>query len=129
MKDTNETIRKIGELNNNAQFVEELKQAKTASEAVKVFANYGAEVTESELNDLITRNKAYESGELSAEELEEVAGGINWWKIAKGLLSILEGIFMSEFERNEQEIENLNTAAEQVAESAQQLGETAEEAA
>ena len=69
-------------------------QAKSVEESLEILKANGLEMSAEELRvakaDLASTPK---EGELGEEDLEAVAGGVNWYKIGKGILEILEGIF------------------------------------
>ena len=56
-----------------------------------MFAEEGVPVTP-EIPEVVLA-EANKEGELGEEDLETVSGGVNWYKIGKGVLLILEGIF------------------------------------
>ena len=62
-----------------------LEAAQTTEDVVKAFAEEGIEVTREQLEEALRQYQASESGELSAETLDAVAGGINLWDILRRL--------------------------------------------
>ena len=66
----------IQELINDETFAESLASAKSYEAIAKLFADKGVEVTMDELQMIMEAPAAESSDELSAEALEEVAGGM-----------------------------------------------------
>lgn len=62
-----------------------LRNAATPEEAVRVCAQAGIPITAEQLEEALRQHQASESGELSEETLDAVAGGINWWDILRRL--------------------------------------------
>lgn len=85
-----ELVAKLAELSENEEFSKKFEKAETPEAALAILAEYGVETTEEELRELVAKKN---EGELTADELEDVAGGVNWVKLAKGVLQVLEGIF------------------------------------
>jgi len=64
---------KLEELSNNEEFIERLCKVENTDEAISLFAEFGVEVTEQEINDL---RDSFTAGELNEDELDDVAGGL-----------------------------------------------------
>ena len=83
----NELKEKLAGLDGNQEFAKALETAKNVEDLVRIFAEYGVETTEKELRELGASDK---EGELSAEDLEDVAGGaVNWRRILRSVRDIL----------------------------------------
>ncbi len=65
---------------NNPAVEEEMIQVKTVEELQTVFARYGIVVDEDELDKLMAGTLIAPEGEVSEEELADVAGGALTWK-------------------------------------------------
>ena len=63
------------ELSRNEEFKSKLENAQSVSELVEILREYGIETTEEELEAAY----AAQEGELSEENLEDVAGGCIWF--------------------------------------------------
>jgi predicted ribosomally synthesized peptide with nif11-like leader len=73
----NEMQKKIEELMANTEFTDKLSQCETCDEIAVLFGTEGIEVSGEELETAMERVAAQnENGELSEENLEQVAGGV-----------------------------------------------------
>ena len=78
-----ERMEKLGALLANEDFCQKFISCTTKQEAYKLFADNGSDLTEEEINGLALQIKALtqklieNDGELSEEDLEQIAGGIN----------------------------------------------------
>ena len=64
-----------GDVTMNEEMFKKLKAAKSAEEMIAVAREYGKELTKEQAEEMLTL--ANEGNELSDDELDEVAGGIN----------------------------------------------------
>lgn len=80
----------INELLENEEFSEKMSTTETTEEVIKVFADYGVAVTEEELDAAVAYAKE-NGGELSEDELNNVAGGVVAECVALGGLLITLG--------------------------------------
>lgn len=77
-------LEKIKELFENEDFVKTFASCTSIADAAALFAENGLELTEAEVEGLVNQiriiiEKLVENGgELSEEDLEQIAGGINW---------------------------------------------------
>lgn len=65
----------------NEEMFKKLKEAKTADELIAIAKEYGKELTKEHAEEMLNHSDA--SGELSDDDLDSVAGGINmpgWMK-------------------------------------------------
>ena len=78
-----ERMEKLGALLTNEDFCQKFIACTTKQEAYKLFADNGSDLTEEEINGLALQLKALtqklieNNGELSEEDLEQIAGGAN----------------------------------------------------
>ncbi len=73
------------ELMQDEEFMNKFLATQSAEEAVKLFAENGVEITAEELTAAINAAAEQKEGELEAEELDNVAGGISW--VTVGLIA------------------------------------------
>ena len=72
-----ETIaKKLAVIMNNAEAKARLEKTANFDEAVAILKEYGVEITAEELKSCAIGET---DGELSAESLDQVAGGAKWW--------------------------------------------------
>lgn len=72
-----ETIaKKLAGVMNNAEAKARLEKTANFDEAVAILKEYGVEITAEELKSCAMGET---DGELSAESLDQVAGGAKWW--------------------------------------------------
>lgn len=77
---------KLKALAENEEFTEKLKQTESMEEAIKLFAEYGVEVTEEDLKNLMA---AVPEGELDEAALENVSGGFIGFVIAAAIILLV----------------------------------------
>ena len=75
---TEMTAKKIADVMNNEEARERLEKTANFDDAVAIFNEYGVEITVDELKKFAAIGDS--DGELSAESLDQVAGGAGWWK-------------------------------------------------
>lgn len=75
---------KMAALFENEAFVKELKQQSSPEQVRDVFAKNGVNLSDEELADFFAEGKQIETGELGADDLDDVAGGI--WGVLGGML-------------------------------------------
>ena len=79
----NELMEKLGALQNQEGFEQELAQVVTPEDMQKLFAKHGVELTLDEVREVVNQAGAQNKDELTAEDLEDVAGGAWWVPVAK----------------------------------------------
>jgi hypothetical protein len=72
-----EKIKKINELINSEEFADEIENLETIEELQAAFKNHGVEMTADEIIDLGTKIAVSGDGEISEDDLKNVAGGVN----------------------------------------------------
>ena len=83
----NELMEKLGGLQNQESFEQELAQVATPEDMQKLFAKHGVELTLDEVREVVNQASAQNKDELSAEDLDDVAGGAWWVPVAKFVVS------------------------------------------
>ena len=73
---------KFEALQNSETFEKELANVSTPEEMQQLFSNHGIEMTIEEIRDLVAEASKLNNDELSAEDLDDVAGGV--WYVAVG---------------------------------------------
>lgn len=85
----------VKDLMENQEFIEKMMNAESADEVSALFAEHDIILSADEVNNLKTRLESMGSGELSEDELSDVAGGADpdYDDIFKGIIIGLEGLF------------------------------------
>jgi len=78
---------KIQELMSNEEYVKHLASLGSVEEISKELAKEDIDLSPDDLRKMGKLLKKKESGELTDEELEEVAGGFVWWFVMVGVLA------------------------------------------
>ena len=74
----------------NSNFAEELDKICTPEELQGLLAKHGIEMTMDEIDELMVCAAKQNSGELSAEDLDDVSGGAAWyWEVGKFVLKVV----------------------------------------
>lgn len=77
-------IKKLEELENNLEFAEKTTAAGSADEMLAILAEFGIQLTEADLKDLLIGNAAFsEDGELSEDTLDNINSGGFWDWLSK----------------------------------------------
>lgn len=72
-------IEKLKELENNPEFIEKTAAAGSADEMLAVLGEFGIQLAEADLKDLLAGNAIVsENGELSEDALDNISGGGFW---------------------------------------------------
>lgn len=79
----------LEQLKNDPAFIEEIRKAEGAEEIAKLFMAKGIEVTAAQIESLLQEDG---EGELSEEDLDNVAGGITEILVGIGVLLFLAGL-------------------------------------
>lgn len=89
----NEKATAIIALLENEAIGEKIKNAGSIEEVVEIFAENSIKVTADELKEIMMPlNDALSGDELDEAALEAVAGGVNWWKVGKLVVTIIGAI-------------------------------------
>ena len=77
----------------NEAIGEKIKNAGSIEEVVEIFTENSIQVTADELKGImVPLNDALSGDELDEAALEAVAGGVNWWKVGKLVVTIVGAI-------------------------------------
>lgn len=72
--------RKFKELQENPSFIEEVSMAKTASEFIAIYKNFGVELSEEEATNIVKaldiESEDEHDQELTMEQMDQVSGGL-----------------------------------------------------
>lgn len=74
------TEQEIEKVVNSEEFIKKLTDTESMEQAIALYAEYGISITPEELAGAIHHmTDGEEKNELSAEDLDNVAGGARWW--------------------------------------------------
>ena len=79
-----ERAAKFQKLQESGTFEQELALANSPEDLQKLFAKYDIEMTMEEVHDLLASASKMNNDELSAEDLDDVAGGVAAWVLVAG---------------------------------------------
>lgn len=89
----NEKVVALVALLENEEIGKRIKNAASVDEVVGILAENGINVTADELKEIVVPLDAALNGEeLDEAALEAVAGGVNWWKVGKLVVTIIGAI-------------------------------------
>ena len=92
--EVSERLERLGELLKDEEFCKQFLTSESKASAAKLFADRGFDITDEELTALATRTRDLvcqlieNGGELSEEDLEQVAGGVTWDDVTKMSLTV-----------------------------------------
>ena len=75
-------MKKLEALQNSETFEQELAQVNTAEEMQQLFSRHGVEMSLEEVRELVAEAAKLNDNELSAEDLDDFAGGV--WYVVVG---------------------------------------------